>query len=432
MVVEAMSSRMNSALRLTNLFLCSVLLVLSVGARISWAVPIKWEVGTDPKTGASIYAAGKSGWAQPSNINLYLVDPVAPGHVDVGLGVSRWNSVINSKNLGVTIQTGPPPAGATNVMQVKFVDRSTLKNPANDAEAEPAGGFERDPNTGGWRATPIEGGTIYIANDAVSKGSEYLQNLAMHEFGHILGLDDESTANGSPHNVMDPKVPLSGQMTFSARDLAELNTQYGPAAQAAVQTLVQPGPVSGTFSYLYEVSWLAGAEIPLFEIQVAPGAQLFDLVTSGWDFVDLRAPTCCEQFDLLQAHEGDILPPVPSTLATVAFQNAEQALGSDPGYQTASLGFTSDSPPGDVLAFASGSDVFSSTGPVSVPEPDTFGILDFCLVCLGLVTCKWSANQQRKSCRPPSSQPCSHGSRRRLRAAASTSSIDCAACHRDH
>jgi hypothetical protein len=380
-----MDLNMPSVLRFARHLHCITLtsLALTLVAQVSWATPIKWEVGKDPKTGASIFAAGKSGWVQPSNINLYLVDESAPGHVDVGIGVSRWNPVINPKNLSVTIQTGPPPPGATNAVQVIFVDRSQLQNPANDAEAEPVGGYEQDLNTKGYRATPMEGGTIYIANDVVSKGSAYVQNLAMHEFGHILGLNDESTAVGKPHNVMDHQVPLNGEMSFSARDLAELDTQYGPAAQAAVQQSVQPGPLPGTFSYLYEVSWLAGAEIPLFEVQLDPSAQLFDLVTSGWSFLDLRDPACCDEFDLLQAHEDDILS--SDTLATVAFENVEHALGSDAAHLTAIFGFTSFWAPGDVLAFASGSDVFVSTGPVSALEPAPLSLFGLGLAGLGLV-----------------------------------------------
>ncbi len=249
-----------------RLSLLSALLPVLLLGHSSAARPYNWGEGT---TAAR--------WPTTKQINIFLPEhPTATqgqANDDVKTGIERWSSKLPA---GITFnfimrspQDGDPTA---NRVILSWVD-----NPTGGGS-----GYGTCEATG----DDIDSGSIQIKK-TVNAGA-FLKNLAQHEFGHVLGLDDDTTAAGKPHNAMDATVPSTGTMGFSARDDAEIASLYGAAesgekaAGAATETTNSVGENLWEYSYL--VQWDSGPEIPVFEVSLGVHPKAVDVVSMppGW------------------------------------------------------------------------------------------------------------------------------------------------------
>lgn len=224
-------------------------------------------------------------WPDNTTIHVYLPTPPTPpgscANDHAKAGIMRWAAALAQR--GITIQfhdNQSPPAGATNAVGVSWVAPGTF------------GGT--DQGEGGANAVDVPGGTAinggYIKIEKDEACGEGMRNLFMHEFGHALGLADDETAPGQPHNAMDPDV-LDPPQGFSPRDSSEMRSLYGcfsvapphfsKGALTQSVTLIGDPP---TFRYEYVIEWLAGPEIPSFDVTLGglPSGVAVVALPPGW------------------------------------------------------------------------------------------------------------------------------------------------------
>lgn len=224
------------------------------------ACPLSWQSGTTPR------------WPDSTTIHIYIPEMPDDEHAadSVRAGIQRWAGMLAAKGIKLEFHMGQSaPPGATNAVDVQWVPPGTLGG--RDALASP----QADPS-----GTRIVGGTIQIEVPPDGWPSDfYLPNTGIHEFGHILGLDEDPTEPGQTHNAMDPAIPDTPSEGFSGRDSAEVRSLYGIEgghAQAEAQGESEGDAPSGlggqavatSFTYHYWVYWLAGPEIPVFEVSL--------------------------------------------------------------------------------------------------------------------------------------------------------------------
>lgn len=208
-------------------------------------------------------------WPDNTTIHVYIPTPPDPpgacAIADAKAGMQRWALALAAR--GITIQfheNQPRPVPAVNAVGVEWVPDGSLPN---DNQGE--GGCNASPRGAGY---VIDDGYIKVETDEPC--GDDMANTFMHEFGHVLGLADEATLPGQPHNAMDHDMPVeSGPMTFSPRDSAELRSLYGcfatqPPALPAGGLVFSVLPVGSPPSFLYEytVEWYAGPGIPAFDV----------------------------------------------------------------------------------------------------------------------------------------------------------------------
>ncbi len=227
-------------------------------------------------------------WPDNATIHVYIPTPPDPpgacGLADAKAGITRWQAALAQR--GITVQfhdNASPPPGATNAVGVQWVPDGTLPDD-NDGYGE----ARATDQPGG---AVINGGTIKVETDAAC--GDYLRNLFMHEFGHVLGLDDDATMPGMPHNAMDHDVSDDAPMGFSARDSSEMKSLYGcfavvpPATpKGGLNQSVTPigDPPTG-FHYAYSLEWYAGPGIVTFDLSlgVARGLVTVLEMPPGWE-----------------------------------------------------------------------------------------------------------------------------------------------------
>ncbi|MHC4447021.1 MAG: hypothetical protein ACYSXF_04455 [Planctomycetota bacterium] len=220
-------------------------------------------------------------WPNNKKINVFLPEHPDPANAtandQVKEGIERWTDKITTPyGISFNFHMNAPGKGdpTANRVELEWVDDGALGDDEGEGAADADG-------------TSITGGTIKIEKD--NKSGDGLKNLAMHEWGHIMGLDDDATADGQPHNCMDHNVPSKGTMGFSARDNKEIESLYGTAAdkeQAAGDIESSSSEIApGVWEYQYFVSWTSGPEIPLFEtwIDMNPAGVVVIAMPPGWE-----------------------------------------------------------------------------------------------------------------------------------------------------
>jgi len=306
-------------------------------------LPQKFLVVAGKKTEVPIL--GTLHWAPGITIHVYVQGGTADQLKAVQEGIERWAApdLLGQKgiDLKVEVATGPPPAGATHVATVDLVapNDPSLRNP--DGTFDTGKGFPGNPTSetideqGGRKAGPIDSGKAVISK---GESGDSLKNLAQHEFGHVLGLDDDEDAGV----VMNHDVPdTAGGLTFTSKDKAELRNTYQLTA-ARVQGEVDL--LADLFLYDYLLNWEFGDEIAQFELETN-GALLLSI---GW-------PPGWEMFPY---EAGDPI---------LAFRAVDRPLtAADPVKE---FFFTTLSPPGLVYSYAGGASTQLTAGPI--PEPST-------------------------------------------------------------
>lgn len=207
-------------------------------------------------------------WPDSTTIHVYIPTPPNPpgacAIADIHAGIQKWAAALAQRGIQVQFHDNQsPPAGAVNAVPVRWESPGTL---GGDTQGF---GYAHADDTP--KGAAISSGYIQCETDEAC--GEGMRNLFAHEFGHVLGFDDEDTAEGAPHNVMDPDVPET-PMDFSPFDLAELKSLYGCLSAAPPhfpkgtmsQSVTPMGGDPPSWLYEYVLEWFEGPEIPVFDL----------------------------------------------------------------------------------------------------------------------------------------------------------------------
>lgn len=246
----------------------------------TFAVALPGNFGNTPD-GRPIHAR----WPDGTTIHVYLPTPPDPpgacANADAQAGIQRWAAALAQRGIQVQFHAGQsPPPGAPNAVGVEWVAPGTFGEDQGEADVHasdtPAG-------------CAIDGATVRVESDEPC--GEGMRNLFEHEFGHVLGLADDATLPGQPHNAMDHEVPDDAPLAFSPRDSAEMRSLYGCFAtvppslpKGATTTSVVPVGDPPVFRYTYVVEWFAGPEIPVFDVTLGgtPAGVVVRALPPGW------------------------------------------------------------------------------------------------------------------------------------------------------
>lgn len=266
-------SHIRARLILGLLAASTVVLALLVPAETG-SRPFNWGTSASGDTITSVR------WPDSVTIHVYL-----PEHPDsanandcIREGIERWTALLATRGITLEFHMGEnPPKGATNAVGLDWVPDGSL-----------SGGDEgHGEGTASGSGTNYElvGGDIDIEVD--NTDCEFLANLGMHEFGHVLGFDDDPSS-ATAHNAMDHHVENADTMGFSARDSAEWVSLYGAfdTGQHAQGEVQGNGNRTGPgFNYFYTVFWGGGPEIPIFVVKINadPGTVIPMLMPPGWE-----------------------------------------------------------------------------------------------------------------------------------------------------
>jgi len=212
--------------RLAYVFL-SVLAIL-FGSIDSFGTPIKVT-----ENGNSYNIAWKEGPSHnPTTINIYITPGVLSDD-DVSAftqGINIWDQFLPGINVNVTV--GKPPKDTDNLVIVSF-DKNLLENTGKWGEALPSY-WTPDPLPPSGSTLEITDGQIILDSDAAGNSS-LLQNLGSHEFGHILGLDDEERSGG----IMDPYFTENSPVrSMNNKDRAEIDILYAVVPEPSTLLLL--------------------------------------------------------------------------------------------------------------------------------------------------------------------------------------------------
>ncbi|TWT46380.1 hypothetical protein KOR42_43570 [Thalassoglobus neptunius] len=142
-------------------------------------------------------------WSEPTTIMIFIPSGLTGAdRMNFEMGINSVASML--PKITVQFKNGEPPAGTTNYVDVDI----------KPMETDPGGfggGFVPDPFPSGMDHVNITEGFIEISGGSLGHSAvapTFMKNLGAHEFGHVLGLDDDPRSSGMRMNVMDPDFNL--------------------------------------------------------------------------------------------------------------------------------------------------------------------------------------------------------------------------------
>lgn len=251
--------------RLLNVVLCSSIAVLG---SVAQAHP--WKIG----------GLGPHRWPDGTTITVYIIpdptDQKREEEVEEGIALLNDVQVLKDKKISIQFKPGVKPPDAKNAVQVQWKPGPTeAGNESSVGKASPAATNSK-----------TTGGTITLRSDKdkLEKGDTPVH--ALHEMMHIFGVDHDTKTERDVMNVPAKVARLSPEGS-----LTELSAIYN-AGEAKLDIKPSVDPLNdGRFRYRYDVQWLSGTALALFDISIG-NAIISDWVApAGWTVAAGQLPS---------------------------------------------------------------------------------------------------------------------------------------------
>ena len=326
---------------------------------------------------------GPVGFARGSTVTVYIdIDPkskLGAGDpekrdrvADAVKGVEGWTQPL--KDIGeVTLKvvkldgsgndpatSKPPDLSASGSVHVVWESSDVIGKAKGGAGAyaeEPQASGDLDGQGHMTNANAASGGVVHLNSDATAlpgKDQDLATRNAVHELGHVLGLDHSDVK--APSNVMTSKTELQpGNSTPTAEDLKELKNLYASASGSDafhISVVALTDDLGNELvRYRYALHYLSGPDFGLFQVGLGANVRVSDVVVpDGWEW----------------HRRGTVIGFDPSFLdGDVPYLNS---LNSD-----LLVSFVANASPESQPGWAGG--LIDVLGPQAVPEPAVGGLL---------------------------------------------------------
>lgn len=155
----------------------------------------------------------------PSKVIMIFIPPQMMG-TDRNLFQMGIEDFVSMFDLQVEFKIGEPPASSNQYVDVNIAQ-------VLGGELGQGGPFV-SPFPANVNHMIVDSGIINIDPSALGMaGTMLMKNLGAHEFGHVLGLDDDNRNGGNRVNVMDPDFDKDDPyLMLSARDKMMMAEHY--------------------------------------------------------------------------------------------------------------------------------------------------------------------------------------------------------------
>ena len=251
---------------------------------------------------------------------------------EVKEALNKWKSALAGKGITLEVQSGNPPETPIDLNKLNEEIKKFNQDPAPDITKFPeiqksekkkctvsvyfettadiinrrGGGSERGFANNIWnfdgkgKANKIEISDVFIASDPPGANEEVKKrithNIALHEFGHTVGLDHYTPEQNKTGAVMQSDATLHGtKLELGDEENKGLDSFYGPTNKLKIDGKAENKPKSflpgfiqdhiptglaNVWEYNYDLLWLEGA--PASYLQVETGqAPIFFASGSG-------------------------------------------------------------------------------------------------------------------------------------------------------
>ena len=288
----------------------SIILVLFFCVRALAYTPL-----TDDKNGGNPVLAKKI-------YKVYIqADPTGNNRdQEVKDAVNKWKDELAKNGVTLQVQAGGPPQTPTDLnklnAEIEKYNKDPNPDPANYPEIEKnkakmctvnvywettaditkrgGGGSERGTAQNIWnfngegKADKIESSDVFMPTDPPGAAEEVkkriIHNIALHEMGHVAGVDHYTAAQEKTGDIMEKDATLHGtRLDLSDEEKKGLKSFYSDnkssmrvddsAHQVDLAILPPevlatiPNGVPNIYEYDYDLQWLSGEEISYFQVE---------------------------------------------------------------------------------------------------------------------------------------------------------------------
>ena len=326
---------------------------------------------------------------------------------EVKEALNKWKSALAGKGITLEVQSGNPPETPIDLNKLNQEIQKFNQDPSPDISKYPelqksekkkctisvyfettaeiinrrGGGSERGFVNNIWnlngngKADKIEVSDVFIASDPPGATEEVKKrithNIAIHEFGHVTGLDHYTPEQNKTGAVMQTDATLHGtKLDLGDEENKGLDSLYGPSNKLKIKGKAENKPKSflpssvqdniptglaNVWEYNYDLLWLEGAPVSYFQVETAHAPIFFASGSGGLEDWLFERPSPNEHY--------------------LEFFADKNYLGED--VFSGNLQFYTSSAPNEGWLVYSGD---SQRGVSPVPEPSTLFLMAFGLL----------------------------------------------------
>jgi len=146
--------------------------------------------------------AQTASWPEPSTIMIFIPNALAGAdRMNFEMGINTLADLLTM--ITVQFKNGEPPQNAQSFVDVNIKNL----NPPPFGFTMPSAFFPAGQNHGMIESATFDIDPTALGHSAVAPS--FMKNLGAHEFGHVLGLDEDPRQGGQRVNVMDDDFKLT-------------------------------------------------------------------------------------------------------------------------------------------------------------------------------------------------------------------------------